>query len=85
VAAGEKGGDADGDGVKAYGRRPGPTLTGSGDDVGVSGEEEEEAALLLMAGPVRQVVHCRYVSGTARMCVGVGQCEKGSLDLIGGS
>jgi hypothetical protein len=51
VAAGEKGGDADGDGVKAYRRRPGPTLTGSGDDGVSGGEEEEEAVLLLMAGP----------------------------------
>jgi hypothetical protein len=50
VAAGEKGGDADGDGVKAYRLRPGPTLTGSGDD-GVRGGEDEVTVLLLMAGP----------------------------------
>jgi hypothetical protein len=68
VAAGEKGGDADGDGVKAYGRRPGPTLTGSGDEGGVSGEEEEEAALLLMAD-MFQVLHVLTT-------VGVGQCEE---------
>jgi hypothetical protein len=66
VAAGEKGGDADGDGVKAYRQRPGPTLTGSGDDGGVSGEEVEEAALLLIAGARHAGTSCAV--GTISSC-----------------
>ena len=53
--------------MNAYGRRPGPTLTGSGDGGVSGGEEEEEAALVLMATrPGRHVTYARS------QCLGTG-------------
>jgi hypothetical protein len=65
---GEKGGEGDGNDVKAYLWSPGPMLTDSGDG-GVGGEGEPEATLLLTM--INKVIAARRAS-----CAGRGRARE---------